>query len=314
MPADFAHAGKLMCKPCNMPAAAIMDKDPCANKFYFSFQFGDMMNNAGTIVSKVDHYKVSFVDSVGHLQSNLNVAKFTAPATLPSCCAPDAYTVKLKGDINTTHLCMGASCTTSITSATLGNFRLAITPFSMPDVSLPSIYISDSLSDSSTGQVQTFTGKVEMKMTAGTINALAANPKAKAMFAKAFAQTIGFAEDEVVITKVSKRNVGATAWTEMVGFGSARRLASHSQVEVKVDYEAITTDTTKTLTAASFSPATLAENIKHESAAIGTPATVTDVTASASSTYAKKGTASFSSKMFFHSFAAIFAVGTHLLF
>jgi len=187
--------------------------------------------------------------------------------------------------------------------------------FSPCPVMLPAVYVSDALADVSTGQVKTFKGDVKLTMTVGNLNALAANPKAKAMFAKAFAQTIGFDEDEVLITSIEKSTDGGSTWTVVNMAG--RRLASHAEVKVKVNYEVLTTDTTKTLTAASFDTAALKANIAAESAAIGTPVTITAVEASAPTAEvvgtAPKGSTGSSSRLFFHLFAAMLAAGVHIL-
>jgi len=130
----------------------VMDKDARAGIVDYEVKFGDMMTSAGTIVSNVNMYKVTLVDSYGR-DKNINVGTFSAPSTPPSCCTSDAYTFKLKGNISATQLRLTSGSTrsgystTKVTAATLGDFRLAITPYS-GTVSLPSIYISDTLSDS----------------------------------------------------------------------------------------------------------------------------------------------------------------------
>jgi hypothetical protein len=293
-----------MCKPCAEPSKTVVDRDSRAGKFYLSFSWGDLMTSAGSQVSAVTAYHVVIADLQGRIVTSKGtngvVGTVPANANPPSCCNPNAYTFKMQGET---------------TQLDISMYRAAIRP-AAGNVMLPFVYISDQMSDTAVGQVKTFTGDVKLTMSMANIDALASNPKAKMMLAKSLAQTIGFDADEVIVTAVWKRLVGSTgAWTEIMS--SSRRLGGHTGAyEMKIDYEVITTDTTKTLVAADFVPAQLIANVQAEAAAIGTPVTITAAEASAPTgtiVGTPTGTTGSSSGLFFHLLAAMLAVGTHLM-
>jgi hypothetical protein len=315
---DFASAGGLMCKACASPSTTIVDRDPRAGKFFLSISWGDLMTSAGATVAAgaVTMYQVVATDLQGRAVTTVGMQ--SANANPPSCCNPTAYNFKIKGNLS---------------DVDITKHRLAIQPVS-GSVKLPMIFISDAMTDASSGQVKTFKGDVKLTMSSADMDALAANPKAKEMLAKALAQTIGFSADEVTITAVWKRLVGSTgAWTEIMD--NSRRLSMHENAdateqsperrlgahvgayEMKIDYEVITADTSKTLVAANFAPAQLIANVQAESAAIGVPITITAASASApvgEIVGVPTGTTGSSSGLFFHLLAAMLAVGTHLMF
>jgi hypothetical protein len=109
---------------------------------------------------------------------------------------------------------------------------------------------------------KTFTGSFSFKMSVAHAKALCTDPKAKDVFAKALASSVGLDASSVKINAIYID--GAKVARRLSEFSLPRRLADSS---VKVDYEAITTKTIAKLTSGELSA--LGSGIKQQAKAVG---------------------------------------------